>query len=316
MAQVMPEIDWSSRCHVVIKPNLVMIDRPHANTHRDALVTVLELVRSNYQGRLTIAEGSAMHSTENAFEQEDYPALSRFYHCELLDLNGDTSLPVSVYDRLMNPMQLRLAQTIVESDCRISLTLPKTHDTVLATLSIKNMIMGSLVNRRVTEAPDRPLWQDRLGQIIRGHGNGWGSDKVAMHQSYPVINLNLALLAPFVRPHLSIIDGFIAMEGAGPIDGQPLPWHMAAAGTDALAVDTLTAWLMGFELDEIGYLHYAAQTGLGHSDRETINVVGNIAPEKVRRRFVRHPQHQAQRRWPDERAAALLQTPVVLGQTG
>ncbi|HBY93882.1 MAG TPA: hypothetical protein DEP84_07895, partial [Chloroflexi bacterium] len=144
---------------------------------------------------------------------------------------------------------------------------------------------------------------DRLGKMARGHGNGWGSDKTAMHQGYPTINLNLALLAPLVRPHLSVLDGFIAMEGAGPVNGEPVPWGIAVAGTDSLAVDILTARLMGFGLNEVGYLHYCATLGLGCADLARVEVVGNIAQEAVARAFKPHPRHEEQRRW--QRAGAL-----------
>lgn len=312
VAAVIAALPWQSYQRVVIKPNLVMVDRPYANTHPDTLQTVLGLMRDHYRGPITIAEGAALNATTTAFAAHGYPALAQRYGCQLLDLNGDEPVTVTLQDRGEKPMTLRLARTIVESDCRISLSLPKTHDTVLVTMALKNMIMGALVNRRVADCHTRPYWLDRLGQIVRGHGNGWGSDKQAMHKSYPLINLYLAQLAPLVWPHLSILDGFVAMEGAGPIDGDPVPWGIALAGVDPLAVDVLAAHLMGFRLAEIGYLAYCAQAGRGVADLATIQVVGNIAPDAVRRTFIPHPQHQAQRRWHHPQALRLMrQTPAL-----
>ncbi len=304
---VIDEIDWPSCRDVVVKPNLVMPSHRPAVTHRDALATVLEVVRTRYGGVLTIAEGCALDSTGDAFRALEYDRVAAFYQAGLVDLNADATIRVTVYSRRTGPLRVRLARRIVESDCRISLSLPKTHDAALVTLSIKIMVMGSLVNRRVAASGDRPAWQDRIGQIVKGHGNGWGSDKTAMHQGYAILNINLALLATVVRPHLSVLDGFTAMEGAGPIDGLPVPWRIAVAGTDALAVDVMTAHLMGFECDEIGYLHYCAQLGLGCANLKAIQLTGNAAPEHVRRRFVPHPGHGEQRRWHQPHAARLLQ---------
>lgn len=312
VAAVIGRMPWSTYQHVVIKPNLVVYDRPYANTHPDTLQTVLALIRDHYAGDLTVAEGCALHATSAAFAAHGYPALAQRYNCQLLDLNSDQAVSVQLYDRAEKPLQLRLARTIVESDCRISLSLPKTHDAVLLTLSIKNIIMGSLVNRSVSHTPGRMAWVDRIGQILRGHGNGWGSDKKAMHQSYPMINLNLAQLAPLVRPHLSILDGFIAMQGAGPIDGEPVSWGIALAGTDPLAVDALAVHLMGYRLEEVGYLAYCAQNGLGIANLDEIAVVGNVTPAQVRRTFVLHPQHQAQRQWHHPRSFQLMQQAPVL----
>jgi uncharacterized protein (DUF362 family) len=304
---VLEDIDWLNRRHVVVKPNLVMVERAQAITHRDALAAVLEAIRCRYTGRLTIAEGCALHPTVEAFDAQGYDQLATFYNARLCDLNADEVEPVTVYSRDAHPLKLRMARTILQSDCRVSLGLPKTHDAVLVTLTIKNMIMGGLVNRRLIDWHAKPAWLDRIGQIARGHGDGWGSDKVAMHQSYPIINLNLALLAPLVLPHLSVLDGFVAMEGAGPVEGTPVPWGIALAGADALAVDTLAARLMGFELGEIGYLSYCAELGLGCADLDQIQIVGNVAPAAVARSFTPHPRHAEQRRWQQPDAAHLLQ---------
>lgn len=308
---VIDDIDWINRGNVVIKPNLVAPNRSHAITHPDALAAVLEAIRMRYDGPLTIAEGCALDPTIEAFAHQGYGELAAFYGARVLDLNSDEIVPVTVYNRRARGLRLRLAQQVVESDCRISLSLPKTHDAVLVTLSIKNMIMGSLVNRRVGGGNARPGWLDRLGQILGGHGDGWGSDKAAVHQGYPIININLALLAPLVWPHLSVLDGFVAMEGAGPTDGIPVPWRIAIAGIDPLAVDLFAVRLMGFDPNEIGYLNYCAKLELGRAAEEHVDVLGNVAPEKVARSFLTHPRHQEQRRWQRSDAAELLQRNVL-----
>ena len=307
---VLDDISWPSRHSVLVKPNLVSPSRPYANTHYDALAVLLDEIRARYDGPLSIAEGCALNPTAEAFESHGYGTLATLYDARLIDLNAEPVVSVQVYSHRARPLRLRLARCVIESDCRISLSLPKVHDAVLVTLSIKNMIMGSLVNRRLAGGNGRPAWLDRVGQIIKGHGNGWGSDKTAMHQGYPVLNLNLGLLAPLVRPHLSVSDGFMGMEGAGPTDGTPVPWGIAIAGTDPLAVDVFTARLMGFALNEVGYLSYCAQLGLGCADLERIKVLGNVSPETVARPFAPHPRHHLQRRWQHPDAARLLREGV------
>jgi uncharacterized protein (DUF362 family) len=124
------------------------------------------------------------------------------------------------------------------------------------------------------------------------------------------MNLNLARLAPLVLPHLSILDGYVAMEGAGPVHGDPVPWRIALAGTDPLAVDVVAANLMGYALKQIGYLAHCAQLGLGQADLAKIAIVGNVAPETVARSFRPHPQHRAQRQWAHPQEAELLASAV------
>jgi uncharacterized protein (DUF362 family) len=128
-----------------------------------------------------------------------------------------------------------------------------------------------------------------------------------MHQSYPVINLNLALIAPRVVPHLSVIDGFEAMEGNGPSEGDPVPWGIALASTDALAADVTAVTLMGFDPDEVGYLHYCKMMGLGAGDLDEIRIVGNATMDDCARRFRPHDTVHRQRRWQLSGAESYLQ---------
>ena len=318
------DITFDGRQQVLIKPNLVA-HRQLAATHNDALRAVLDFVRTRYAGPLVVAEGAAMYNTWESFAHFNYEALAAPYNLTLVDLNADETVPVQVYDRRLKPITLRLARTVVASDLRISVGPPKTHDTVIVTLSVKNLVMGTLVNTMMTShqhpqpKPKRsllsviegftPLWlrYSALGNWAMARtANHSPSDKFAMHQGYPVINLNLAMLAPWVWPHLAVIDGFEAMEGDGPTMGTPVEWRVALAGTDALAVDALTASLMGFDPNEIGYLHYCQRLGLGVADLGGIATAGNVEPAAVQRQFRPHPTYQRQRRWHLEAASTLL----------
>jgi uncharacterized protein (DUF362 family) len=96
---------------------------------------------------------------------------------------------------------------------------------------------------------------------------------------------------------LSVIDGFEAMEGDGPSEGDPVPWRVALVSVDWLAADVTTARLMGFDLEEVGYLYYCAQAGYGTTDPAAIRVLGNIDLDQAARRFKRHASTHLQRRW-------------------
>jgi len=173
--------------------------------------------------------------------------------------------------------------------------------------------MGALVNpqavwdsggtprlaRRLAGLAPKWMWQSGLAEWAKGAflGRPGGSSKMAMHQGFPVINLNLALVAPRVWPHLAVIDGWQGMEGDGPGNGDPVDWHVALAGADPLAVDVLTAHLMGLDQEQVGYLQYCRRLGLGVGDVRQIEVVGDVAPEDVRRSFAPSPTHERQLAW-------------------
>ena len=316
------DVDLSAVRSLLIKPNFVVADRPLASTHADAVRAVLNFVRARYDGPLTIGEGSASSDVSRAFDTYGYTALAREYSADLVNLNDDEGVEVTAYRWNLRPQVLRLSRIAVDADFRISIGPPKTHDTVIVTLSLKNMIMGSLLSRLGTTANHENSRRNdrmskllfRLNHIVGPYLNRWSlflamrtayyglllgsrSDKAAMHQGFGVMNLNLACLAPHVYPHLSVIDGFQGMEGEGPADGQAVDWRIAVVSRDWLAADALTTHLMGYDPREVGYLQYCMTMGLGVGDIARMNIVGNVRPADVRHSFAPHPSYRWQRRW-------------------
>jgi uncharacterized protein (DUF362 family) len=329
LSQIAQNLKLSDKQRVLIKPNFVVTHNPLATTHVDAVRAVLDFVRARYDGPITVAEGPSVQPAAEAFAKLGYESLVESHGVTLADLNHDEPVPVDVYDWRLRTLRLHLARSVVESDFRISVGPPKTHDVVIVTLSLKNMIMGSLISRFTHAQPTSngsvlnigaiskvvwrmvPRWIRHLPPAewitFRAMSTLEPSDKMKMHQSYPVINLNLALIAPRVVPHLSVIDGFEAMEGNGPSEGDPVPWRIALASTDALAADVTAATLMGFDPDEVGYLHYCKMMGLGARDPDQIEVVGNATMDDCARRFRPHDTVHRQRRWQLSGAESYLQ---------
>jgi uncharacterized protein (DUF362 family) len=307
------EIDFSRTKKLLIKPNLVSRERSLANTHPDALRALLDFIYARFDGEVVIAEGAALCNTHESFARFGYRELSREYPVKLVDLNAGETVSLQVYNLFRRPAKVRLARAVVESDYRISIGPPKTHNTALVTLSIKNMVLGSLVNPAMSDIlyleriqPGQPIPQDHrrlLKMILPGKKR---SDKLFMHQGYPIFNLNLAMLAKWVMPHLAVIDGFEAMEGNGPTWGDPVEWRVAIAGTDAVAVDHLVTYLMGFNPAQVGYLHYCTRLGLGEGNIEKIKIVGNTSLQAVQRQFKPHPAASRQVHWQLRNADRLL----------
>lgn len=313
------EMQLAGRHSIVIKPNFVSTSIPLAATHVDAVRAVLDFLKTRGIKDVTIAEGAAGEDTLGGFENFGYVDLAREYDIRLVDLNRDEAVPAQIYGWDLRPITVSLAKTIVESDFRISVTPPKTHDTVIVTASLKNLIMGSLVNRSARNKvnPDgilerlrtfvparfqtinviRPAWTRLVRRIYQ-------SDKMMVHQGFPAANLNLFLLARVIPPHLSVIDGFTAMEGDGPVMGTPVDLGVAIASTDFVAADSLAAYLMGFEPRDIGYLAYSAENGLGTIELEQMQVIGED-PFQHRRRFKPHSVYQQQLRWRSPRLGEL-----------
>jgi uncharacterized protein (DUF362 family) len=308
------QVDLRHKRRILIKPNFVVTYKPLAMTHVDAVRAVLDFLRPRLAGdaSITIAESSASGDVFEAYKQYGYTDLVREYNVELADLNRGAWVQAPVYDTSFKDMCLRLARPVVDSDFRISVGPPKTHETVFVTLSLKNMVMGSLIRdvpKKGGESPVIRVVKDVARALPSQVKNTTLAaplkmkvlrsvmhiDKNAMHMSYALMNLNLCRLAPLVYPHLAVIDGFVGMEGDGPVNGDPVNWRCAVAGSDFLAADTVAAHLMGFESDKVGYLHYCKMAGLGVGDLRNIEVLGNTLAE-CRHPFRPHPS-TAQEDW-------------------
>ncbi|MBI2909709.1 MAG: DUF362 domain-containing protein [Chloroflexi bacterium] len=314
---------------IVVKPNLTRGSCPLSATHVDAVRAVLDYIQEFSSSPVTIAEGAGTGSPASfsAFRSLGYFSLRSKYDVRLVDLNADRWVETEILDAELKPTKVRVAKTIVESDYRISVTPPKTHDCVIVTASLKNLVMGSLVRRENAAVRETLRWGIYLAGIARRKvralrssttgGSGLaqepppsrlreqilsfvakasGNDKLRVHQGFPVMNLNLYRLARFVSPHLAVVDGFEAMEGAGPTEGTAVPLGVAIASADSVAADCLAALTMGFEREQIGYLSYCHRMGLGMGDVAAMDIIGDDWRGCVRR-CEPHPQYQAQLNW-------------------
>jgi uncharacterized protein (DUF362 family) len=307
------QIDLRGKQRILIKPNFVTIGRPLAATHVDAVRAVLDFLRPRTSARITIGEGAALGDTLDGYRLYGYTGLAKDYDVDLVDLNRGEWVEAPVYDNRFKDIHLRVSKTVVESDLRISVGPPKTHDTVIVTLSLKNMVMGSLIRDQRSGGGAGPVMHalKGLAAIVPSQVKNTSfmsplktsvmrammhSDKAAMHMGYAIMNLNLYRLAPLVYPHLAVIDGFVGMEGAGPTRGDAVDLRCAVASSDFLAADTVAAALMGFGVDEVGYLYYCKLKGLGVGDLGQIAILGNTVVD-CRRAFRPPPDVDAQRKW-------------------
>jgi uncharacterized protein (DUF362 family) len=152
----------------------------------------------------------------------------------------------------------------------ISAARMKTHDQVLVTLSLKNIVFGAPIKERGLA-------------FGKGGKPGFKSDKPIAHGGgIRGINYNLFVLAQRLHPHLAVIDGFDGMEGYGPTRGTKVDHRVCVVGTDWLAADRVAVELMGIDFTKIGYLNYCAQAKLGEADLGKIEVVGEPIAKHVK----------------------------------
>lgn len=95
-------------------------------------------------------------------------------------------------------------------------------------------------------------------QVVRS-GNWWGNDTVwrmviDLNKILRFANLDGSLRDGPPKRYLSVVDGILAGEGAGPLAPDPRPIGLLAAGFNPAAVDWVCARLMGFDPDRIRHI--------------------------------------------------------------
>ena len=258
---------------VVIKPNNVAIDIQLSATHAGCLEGILEFLKSIGKLQNTvIAESAANGPTLDGFENYHYTDLAKKYSVRLIDLDDQEVERVHVFDEKdFRPHPVRMSKLLLDPNTFvISAAKMKTHDLIVATLSLKNIVLGAPVKD--------------AGYGGRGAKPGAISDKRIVHGSgFRGLNYNLFDLSRRLHPHLAVIDGYDGMEGNGPTRGTLVEHRVCVASPDWLAADRVALELMGIDFAKVGYLNYCAQAGLGEGDLQKIEILGAPIASHVRR---------------------------------
>jgi uncharacterized protein (DUF362 family) len=316
---------------VLVKANLVSHRRQLASTHADTLSAALDAVLAAGALKVVVAEGASdatLGFDRFGFRKETYGR-----PVDYLDLNRDETawdrLELTAVDG--SPLVARVSRTVALSPCRVSLALMKTHVTSMVTFSLKNMLSSihpddrimmhghagggngyqgwkrlvieflkgdsALVNA-LTRTMGRVRW---VQSALKGKNrpDAWRSltpSELAYLRSVEAMNRNLVALSKAAMPHISIVDGFVAMHREGPRHGTPIRLGTVVAGVDAVAVDAVASAVMGFDPMRVGYLKYAHEAGLGVAKLDDIAIVGDPLAS-VARRCVPHSNDVIQRHW-------------------
>jgi len=215
----------------------------------EAIIKKLE----NFPVKIYVVESDAtITNADRAFEKTGMKGMCQRNNVECLNLRhvqDKIKLDIPNGEALKNIIVPRL----VTEAAIISAAKLKTHSNTGVTLGMKNMF-GLL--------PDK----------LKGKYHLKGISKV-------IVDINTVL-----TPALTVIDGFVAMEGAGPTDGTPVQMNLIIAGTDPVATDATGCRVMGIDPHEIKHIRKANEKGLGNIDN--VQIVGEKI-ETAMRRFKR-----------------------------
>ncbi len=128
---------------------------------------------------------------------------------------------------------------LVTESAIISAAKLKTHTATTVTLGMKNMF---------------GLLPDKLK--AKYHARGISS---------VIVDINTVL-----KPAITVIDGFVGMEGNGPVNGEPVQMNLIIAGTNAVATDATGCRIMGIDPKQVKHIRRANEKGLGIIEPEVI----------------------------------------------
>ena len=273
---------------IIVKPNMVTSTIQLSAVHKDTIEGILEFYKSiNKLDNVVVAESVADGPTMTAYDNYGYVPVAEKYKVKLLSLDDTTPQVLYVMDELdLRPKPVRMSSWLTDrNNFVMSVGRMKTHDRVVATLSLKNVVLGAPI-----KDPGYSWGRDRR--------QGSESDKAIVHgNGFRGINYNLFALAYHIRPDLAFVDGFEGMEGDGPNNGTPVDHKVCIAGLDWLAVDRVGLELMGIDTGKVGYLTFCGEAGLGQFDLDKIDIVGeklanHIKPYQLSRNIEKQLQWQ------------------------
>jgi uncharacterized protein (DUF362 family) len=261
----------------------VSTDNQLASTHVDALQGMLDFLKPRFKGPVIIAESSAGYTTEgyDHFGYQACAAEHKSIDVSLVDLNEEGKYVThAILDGDLHLVPVRLAARLVDPEAFVMCSaILKTHNTVVATLSLKNMALGA------------PLHH------ARKESRRW-NDKRLYHGGVRQTHVGIAMTCQRLQPcwGATVLDGWEGMEGNGPGSGTLVPSRVAIASTDFVAADRVGIEVMGIKPEWVGYLGLSAQCGLGQDDLSQIQIRGPKLAE-VTRKYRMHDDIERELRW-------------------
>jgi len=218
---------------VLIKVNFITTKRWDTGATTDPIVVEAIIKKlADLPVKVYVVESDAtITNADKAFEATGMIDVCKRNGIEWLNLrrvNDKVELAVPESETLKTVTVPRL----VTESAVISAAKLKTHMDTDVTLGMKNMF-GLL--------PDK----------FKGKYHLRGINRV-------IVDINTVL-----KPALTVIDGFIGMEGKGPIDGTPIQMNLIIAGKDPVATDATASRIMGFDPFKIKHIRKAYEKGLG-----------------------------------------------------
>ncbi len=225
---------------ILIKPNIGRSALPEHgyNTHPEAIAALIEILRKLPVESIAIGESPLVGiDTFQAFEKAGVKRIADKYNVELIDFDSVKPVKQDIPNARV-VRQTKICAPVFDFDKIVSVPVTKTHMHTGVTLGIKNL----------------------KGCLYR-------HEKVRYHQleyqdkEYPEKTLDSAIsdLATILLPDLTVVDGYVGMEGLGPSGGEPIKSDFAVASLNPLGADIFGCIMMGLVPESIDHLRLVSE---------------------------------------------------------
>lgn len=237
---------------VLLKPNFLTAVAPEkaVTTHPFIAEAVIRLVK-NLGGKVLLGDSPGFGSLEWVLSVCGYQYLFDEYGIELADF---TTVKTKVLNKGKTIKKLPLAQVLEEVDVIINLPKLKTHALTVYTGAIKNTF-GCVPGLHKSK------YHLRYSRI--------------KHFANFIVDVYCA-----VNPSLTIMDGIVGMEGAGPRNGFPKQLNLVLACSDGVVLDQYVTQYLGLDYKKVPLIKQALERGLGLDSLSKLELLGDI-PDRI-----------------------------------
>lgn len=242
---------------IVLKPNL--LKGAHHNLAMTTHPAIFEAVIQEFMEfglKLSYGDSPGVGKPENVAAKT---GLADIAHKHSVTLSDFTSNIKTTCIEPCIKKTIPLAKGVLDADGLVSLSKMKSHGFVRMTGAVKN----------------------QYGCITGLNKPGYHA-KIPMANDFAsfVVDINLV-----IKPRLYIMDAIIAMEGNGPMNGDPTPMNCILISKDPVALDAIACQLMDLNPDFVPTCIAGQEKGLGTFKYDSISVVGEPVEKHINKSF-------------------------------
>jgi len=237
---------------VLVKPNLVAPRGPYTGTTTD-LQVIEEIINKvkDCGGEAILGDATGIEfDADKTFEILKVKVFTKNLKIKFVNFCKDERVKVKIHGGKALK-EIKLPKTVLDVDVVVNVPKMKTHNLTFVSLGMKNLF-GLLDT------------EDKRMAHVRGVDQA-------------IVDLNKV-----IKPHLTIADSIVAMNGDGAVYGDPVQLGVVIAGRDVVSVDIVCCQVMGIDPMTVPHIKLAYQQGLGFGE---VKIIGENIENVFKKRF-------------------------------